>query len=313
MVLALTAPDPTAGLARCEAMNRATMHKWRTLMVTSAAAVSQNRQPDPIDLQALKAKQQAAWSSGDYSVVGTTLQIVGEELCEALDLRSGQTVLDVAAGNGNVTLAAARRWCDVTSTDYVPSLLARGRARAEAEGLTVNFRVADAEALPFADSSFDVVVSTFGVMFTPKQEKAAAELLRVCKSGGRIGLANWTPDGFIGQMFKTIGKYLPPPAGAKSPALWGTRARLLEMFGTAAATIRAEPRHFVFRYRSPEHFLDLFKTYYGPMLKAFAALDFVKQQDLRDDLLTLIRGMNKTDDGTMAVPSEYLEVVITKR
>jgi ubiquinone/menaquinone biosynthesis C-methylase UbiE len=314
MVLALSAPAPIAGLARCEAMNHATLHKWRTFMVTSAAAVSQNHRPiDAIDFQALKAKQQAAWSSGDYSVVGTTLQIVGEDLCEALDLRSGQSVLDVAAGNGNATLAAARRWCDVTSTDYVPSLLARGRARAEAEGLTVNFRVADAEALPFADSSFDTVVSTFGVMFTPKQEKAAAELLRVCKPGGRIGLANWTPDGFIGQMFKTIGKYLPPPAGAKSPALWGTRARLLEMFGTAAATIRAEPRHFVFRYRSPEHFVELFKTYYGPMLKAFAALDEVGQQDLRNDLLTLIRGMNKTDDGTMAVPSEYLEIVITKR
>ena len=280
-------------------------------MATSTAV--RNPQGDQVDFSALKTRQHGAWSSGDYAVVGTTLQIVGEELCEALDLRSGQTVLDVAAGNGNATLAAARRWCDVISTDYVPSLLARGRARAEAEGLTINFRVADAEALSFADSSFDAVVSTFGVMFTPKQEKAAAELLRVCKSGGRIGLANWTPDGFIGQMFKTIGKYLPPPAGAKSPALWGTRARLLEMFGTAAAMIRAEPRHFVFRYRSPEHFVELFKTYYGPMLKAFAALDVLKQQDLRNDLLTLTRGMNKTDDGTMAVPSEYLEVVITKR
>jgi ubiquinone/menaquinone biosynthesis C-methylase UbiE len=265
------------------------------------------------DLAALKTKQQAAWSSGDYAVIGTTLQIVGEELCEALDLRSGQKVLDVAAGNGNVTLAAARRWCDVVSTDYVPSLLERGWLRAKADGLSVTFKEADAEALPFADLSFDAVVSTFGVMFTPNQDKAVAELLRVCKSGGKIGLANWTPDGFIGQLFKTLGKYLPPPVGVKSPALWGTRARLTEMFGSAATSIAAEPRNFVFRYLSPEHFLDLFKAYYGPVLKAFAALDVAKQKGLRDDVLALIRRLNKADDGTMVVPSEYLEVVITKR
>src|SRR5882757_1881599 len=266
-----------------------------------------------IDLAALKMRQQAAWSSGDYAVVGTTLQIVGEELCEALDLRSGRKVLDVAAGNGNATLAAARRWCDVTSTDYVPSLLERGRIRAAAEGLSVDFRPADAEALDFSDAQFDAVVSTFGVMFTPNQDQAAAELLRVCKSGGKIGLANWTPDGFIGQLFKTLGKYLPPPAGAKSPALWGTPARITEMFGTASASLRTEKRHFTFRYRSPEHFLEIFKNYYGPMLKAFAALDETNQRGLRDDLLALIRRMNRAEDGTMVVPSEYLEVAITKR
>ncbi len=265
------------------------------------------------DLAALKTKQQAAWSSGDYAVVGTTLQIVGEQLCEALDLRSGQKVLDVAAGNGNVTLAAARRWCDVVSTDYVPSLLERGRARATADGLTVAFKEADAEALPFADRSFDAVVSTFGVMFTPNQDKAAGELLRVCKSGGKIGLANWTPEGFIGQMFKTLGKYLPPPAGAKSPALWGTRARLEEMFAAGATSISAEPRQFTFRYRSADHFVELFKTYYGPILKAFAALDAAKQKGLHEDLLALIAGLNRADDGTMVVPGEYLEIVITKR
>ena len=192
------------------------------------------------DLDALKQRQQATWSSGDYAVVGTTLQIVGEQLCEALDLRAGQKVLDVAAGNGNVSLAAAHRWCEVVSTDYVPSLLERGRARASAEGLTIKFKEADAEALPFADGTFDTVVSTFGVMFTPNQNQAAAELLRVCKSGGKIGLANWTPDGFVGQMFKTIAKYLPPPAGVNSPALWGTRGRLVEMFGPAAISIRAQ-------------------------------------------------------------------------
>jgi ubiquinone/menaquinone biosynthesis C-methylase UbiE len=284
-----------------------------TIMATSSAAYHQTAQSGHPDLEALKARQHGAWSSGDYAVVGTTLQIVGEDLCEALDLRSGQKVLDVAAGNGNVTLAAARRWCDVVSTDYVPSLLERGRIRAAAEGLSVEFKEADAEALSFADASFDVVVSTFGVMFTPNQDQAAAELLRVCRSGGKIGLANWTPDGFIGQVFKTLGKYLPPPAGAKSPALWGTQARIAEMFGAKAASINAEPRNFSFRYRSPEHFLEIFKSYYGPILKAFAALDEAKQQELRNDLLALIGRMNRADDGTVVIPSEYLEIVIIKR
>ena len=282
-------------------------------MVTAATAIGQNPQPSPLNLKELKLRQQNAWSSGDYAVVGTTLQIVGEELCEALDLRAGQSVLDVAAGNGNVSLAAARRWCDVVSTDYVPSLLDRGRARAAAEGLPVVFREADAEALPFEAQSFDVAVSTFGVMFTPNQEQAAAELMRVLKAGGKIGLANWTPQGFIGQLFKVLGNYLPPPAGAKSPALWGTRARLDELFGERAAAITAEPRHFVFRYRSPAHFIDIFCSYYGPMLKAFAALDAVGQQGLRRDLLALIGSLNRADDGSMVVPSEYLEVVIGKR
>src|SRR6266700_2606661 len=205
--------------------------------------------PKQPDLGAVKTRQKGAWSSGDYAVVGTTLQIVGEELCEALDLRPGSKVLDVAAGNGNATLAAARRWCDVTSTDYVPSLLDRGRERAKADGLSIEFKEADAEALGFGDAVFDVVVSTFGVMFTPNQDGAAAELLRVCKSGGKIGLANWTPEGFIGQLFKVLGKYLPPPAGARSPALWGTEARINEMFGPQAASIKAERRNFNFRYR----------------------------------------------------------------
>jgi len=280
-------------------------------MVASTAV--QNVQPSPVDFGALKTRQQGAWSSGDYAVVGTTLQIVGEELCEALDVHAGQKVLDVAAGNGNATLAAARRWCEVVSTDYVPSLLERGRLRAAADGLSIEFREADAEALPFADSSFDVVVSTFGVMFTPDQDRAAVELLRVCRSGGKIGLANWTPEGFIGQLFKTLGKYLPPPPGARSPALWGTRARIAEMFGPSARVINAVPRNFVFRYRSPEHFLEIFRNYYGPTLKAFAALDAANQQGLQDDLLALIGRMNRAEDGTMVVPSEYLEIVITRR
>lgn len=265
------------------------------------------------DLAALKARQQAAWSSGNYAIVGATLQIVGEELCEALDLKAGSKVLDVAAGNGMATLAAARRWCDVTSTDYVPALLERGRARAEAEGWNIEFKEADAENLPFERDSFDVVLSTFGVMFTPNQDKAAAELLRVCKPKGRIGLANWTPDGFIGQVFKTLGKYLPPPAGAKSPAMWGTRTRLTEMFDAGASTIKIESRMFNFRYRSPEHFLEVFRTYYGPVLKAFAALDAAKQEELRNDLHALMVRMNKAGPGSLVIPSEYLEVVISKR
>jgi SAM-dependent methyltransferase len=265
------------------------------------------------DLTALKIRQQAAWSSGNYAVVGTTLQIVGEQLCEALDLRPGVKVLDVAAGNGMVSLAAARRWCRVTSTDYVPALLESGRARASAEGLPIEFVEADAEDLPFDDGSFDTVVSTFGVMFTPNQDQAAAELLRVCKPKGQIGLANWTPEGFIGQIFKTLGKYLPPPPSAKSPALWGTRSRLTEMFGSATRSINTETCHFNFRYRSPEHFLNVFETYYGPIHKAFAALDQQRQIELRNDLHALIVRMNRATDGTMVVPSEYLEVVITKR
>jgi ubiquinone/menaquinone biosynthesis C-methylase UbiE len=276
------------------------------------ATITTARQTVTPDLASLKIRQQAAWSSGNYAVVGTTLQIVGEQLCETLDLRAGSKVLDVAAGNGMASLAAARRWCDVTSTDYVPALLECGRARASADGLPIEFIEADAEYLPFGDSEFDVVVSTFGVMFTPNQEKAASELSRVCKPGGRIGLANWTPEGFIGQVFKTLGKYLPPPSGAKSPALWGTRAALEEMFGAQSRSIKAEPRLFNFRYRSPEHFLDVFRTFYGPVLKAFAALDTTSQQNLRNDLHALIVRMNKSGDSTMVVPSEYLEVVITR-
>lgn len=271
-------------------------------------------QPPPaIDLVAVKSRQQTAWSAGDYAVVGTTLQIVGESLCEALDLRAGQKVLDVAAGNGNATLAAARRWCDVTSTDYVPALLERGRARAGAEGLAVQFREADAENLPFENEAFDVVVSTFGVMFTPDQEKAAAELVRVCKAGGKIGLANWTPGSLIGELFKLIGRYVPPPPGLKSPALWGTEERLRDLFGSAIGSMQCERKHFVFRYRRAEHWLETFRTYYGPMQKAFGALDAGKQDALAHDLVQLAGNFNRAGDGALVAPSEYLEVVITRK
>jgi SAM-dependent methyltransferase len=264
------------------------------------------------DLVAVKARQQIAWSAGNYAVVGTTLQIVGEALCEALDLRAGKRVLDVAAGNGNATLAAARRWCDVVSTDYVAALLEAGRARASAEGLSATFQQADAEALPFPDASFDVVLSIFGVMFTPHQEQSARELIRVCQPGGRIGLANWTPGSFIGQLFKTIGKHVPPPAGVKSPALWGTQARLQELFGASVSSLRAVSREFNFRYRSPAHFLDVFRSYYGPMNKTYAALDSQGQADLTRDLQALIARFNRSGDETVIVPSEYLQIVIER-
>lgn len=261
------------------------------------------------DLAAVKARQQAAWSSGDYAVVGTTLQIVGESLCEALDLRAGQRVLDVAAGNGNATLAAARRWCDVVSTDYVPALLERAKARAAAEGLAIQFAQADAENLQFEDGAFDVVVSTFGVMFTPDQEKAASEMARVCRPGGKIGLANWTPASFIGELFKVMGRYIPPPAGVKPPSLWGTEERLRELFDGRVAATR---KNFMFRYRSPRHWLDTFRTYYGPMHKAFGALDTARQASLEGDILALVKSFNTATDGTMLVPGEYLEVVIVR-
>jgi len=266
-----------------------------------------------IDLVAVKTRQQAAWSTGNYAVVGTTLQIVGENLCEALDLRAGNRVLDVAAGNGNATLAAARRWCDVTSTDYVSSLLESGRARAQAEGHTIQFQEADAENLPFPDASFDTVLSTFGVMFTPNQEQAASELARVCKPGGKIGLANWTPESFIGQLFKTIGKYIPPAPGVKSPGLWGTKARLEELFGKTAREIRTTSREFAFRYRSPMHWIEVFRTYYGPMNKTFGALDAEKQSAFTEDLLALMESRNRAGDRTLVLPSEYLEVVIERK
>jgi ubiquinone/menaquinone biosynthesis C-methylase UbiE len=282
-------------------------------MDKTLATPNQPAPPLVPNLAQVKAGQRAAWSSGDYAVVGTTLQIVGEELCEALDLRAGQKVLDVAAGNGNASLAAARRWCHVTATDYVPGLLARAGERAGADRLDVALREADAEALPFPDGAFDAVVSTFGVMFTPNQDRAAAELIRVCASGGKIGLASWTPDGFVGQLFRTIGRYVPPAAGLRSPALWGTRERIAELFGAHASSIEAKVRYFAFRYRSPEHWLDVFRTYYGPVLKAFAALDAAAQGALTGDLMALIDKLNRSGDSTMVVPGEYLEVVVARR
>jgi len=261
------------------------------------------------DYTAIKAKQNAAWASGDYAKIGTTLQIVGESLAEAMDLSPDATVLDVAAGTGNATLAFARRWCAVTSTDYVDRLLAQGRARAEAEALQVRYQVADAEQLPFENGSFDAVVSTFGVMFTPNQPRAAGELLRVCRPGG---MANWTPEGFIGQLFKTLGKHMAPPAGVSSPAQWGSKPWIEETFAAKSRSIAITDRAFVFRYRSPEHFVDFFRTYYGPVHKAFLALDPAGQAALAADLHATVARFNTAADGAMRVPSAYAEIVITK-
>lgn len=262
------------------------------------------------DIAAIKKRQQATWASGDYAVIGTTLQIVGESLCEAIDLRADERVLDVAAGNGNATLAAARRFAEVTSTDYVSALLERGRERAAADRLPVTFQEADAEDLPFADGSFDAALSTFGVMFTPNQQKAAAELARVVRPGGRIGLANWTPESFIGQLFKVIGRHVPPPAGLRPPPLWGTEARLAELFPGHRVQVREQV--FNFRYRSAAHWLDVFRTWYGPTNRAFAALDTAGQATLEADILALLERTNRGGAETLVAPSEYLEVVITR-
>jgi len=282
-----------------------------TIVYERAPASAHN--PCLPDFAAIKQKQQATWTSGDFAVIGTTLQIVGESLAEAADVRAGDRVLDVAAGNGNATLAAARRFAQVTSTDYVPALLDKGAKRAKAEGLEVEFRVADAEELPFDDGSFDVVLSTFGAMVTPDHTRPAREMLRVIRSGGRIGLANWTPEGFIGQLFKVIGAYLPPPAGLKSPALWGTEPHIVELFGPQAADIRTARRHFNFRYRSAAHWVQVFRDYYGPTHKAFAALDGTLQKSLEADIVALLGRLNVGGRHSLIVPGEYLEVVITKR
>ena len=265
------------------------------------------------DLAAIKQRQQATWASGDYHMIGTQILLVSELLIEALDLHSTETVLDVATGSGNAAMAAARRGCAVVGIDYVPALLDRARRRTEVEGLTADYIEADAEALPFGDASFDVATSVFGAMFAPDQERTASELARVTRPGGRIGLVAHTPEGFIGQVFKTNGQHVAPPAGLRSPVLWGTEGRLRELFADDIAEMRVERRSFVFRYPSPKAYVDYWRRYYGPTLKAFDAVGADGQAALEADLLELIARFNRADDGTMIVPNEYLEVVIVKR
>jgi SAM-dependent methyltransferase len=264
-----------------------------------------------VDLTAVKTRQQATWASGDYARIGTTLQLVGENLCEAVDCYAGAKVLDVAAGNGNASLAAARRGADVLATDYVEHLLVQARRRAEADGLPLTTEVADAEALPYGDAAFDIVLSTFGVMFTPDPARAAAELLRVCRPGGRIGLANWTPDGFVGRMFGVVGRHVPPPAGVPSPLAWGTEERLHELFDRGGR-VRVELRRFTFRFRSADEFFDTFRTYYGPTLRAWEALDADGRASFRSAMVALADEAGRHDDGALAIPSDYLEVVVDR-
>ena len=261
---------------------------------------------------AIKNKQKTIWASGDYARIGTALQIVGENLAEAMDIRADQKIIDVAAGNGNFTLAAARRWADATSTDYVDRLLQRGRARAEADGLNPKFQIADAEELPFADGSFDAAASTFGVMFAPNQTKAASEMMRVVRKGGTIGLANWTPTGFIGALLKVVSTYMPPPAGLASPVMWGTGMHLETLFGEEVEEMAISCKNFFFRYRSADHWLDTFRQFYGPLHKAYENLDESGRESLTRDIKALIACTNQSGDDSMLVPAEYLEVVITR-
>jgi ubiquinone/menaquinone biosynthesis C-methylase UbiE len=264
------------------------------------------------DFVAIKRRQQATWASGDFAVIGTTLQIVGETLAEAVDIRAGEQVLDVAAGNGNASLAAARRFASVTSTDYVPALLERGAARARAEGLQICFEVADAEALPYGDGCFDAALSTFGVMFAPDHARAAAEMLRVVRAGGRLGLANWTPEGFVGRLLALVARHVPPAPGLESPALWGTEPHIVRLFGRQAFEIQAERRTFFMRYESPSHWLQVFRDYYGPTHQAFAALDPEGQRALELEITGLLEGMNIGGPQSLVVPAEYLQVVLVR-
>lgn len=265
------------------------------------------------DLAAIKQRQQINWASGDFAVIGVTLQIVGETLAEAADIRAHETVIDIAAGNGNASLAAARRFASVTAIDYVPALLDKGRARAAAEGLQIDFLEADAEAIPFADASFDVALSTFGVMFTPDQARAANEMLRVVRGGGRIAVASWTPEGVVGQLFNTVGRHLAPPPGLAPPTLWGTEDHIRQLFGNQASAIHAERKLFNFRYGSAAHMLQIFRDYYGPVHKVFAALSPQAARTLEQEILQLLERHNTAGPDALVVPGEYLEVVVTRR
>ena len=264
------------------------------------------------DLAVVKNRQQQMWASGDFSKVATPITMVGELLCETVDLSAGMRVLDVACGSGNTAIAAARRFCQVTGVDYVPSLLARARERAAAEGLSIDFQEGDAENLPFPDASFDVVLSTFGVMFAPDQAQAARELLRVCTPGGRIGLSNWTPDGRIGEIFRITSAYVPPPPGLAPPMRWGTEQGLRELFGQGISNLRIEPQTFVMRYESADHWLTSFRTYFGPVITTFAALDEAGQEAFASEMRAFLEQHNQATDGTLKVGGGYINAVATR-
>jgi SAM-dependent methyltransferase len=265
------------------------------------------------DLMAIKGRQQKAWSAGDYGKVGVTLLMMAELVAEAADLHPGERVLDVACGNGNTVLAAARRFCEVVGIDYVPMLLDEGRQRARAEGLPVDFQEGDVEAVSFPDASFDVVLSTIGVIFAPDQEKAAGELMRVCKPGGRIAMANWVPDGYVGDLFRTMGKHVPPPPGLKSPFRWGTQEGMRKLFGGGIGSLQTRRRSFVWRFPSARHHVEFMRGYYGPLNKAFGALNDEGQKALEEDLISLVEHYNRSENGTAVWPADYLEVVVARR
>jgi len=265
------------------------------------------------DLEAIKQRQQQAWASGDFAVVAARIVLAAEQLCDTADLHAGWRVLDVATGSGNAAIAAARHGCTAVGVDYVPALLDRGRRRAAAEGLSVELLEGDAESLPFPDASFDAVTSVFGSMFAPDHAQTAAELLRVCRPGGTIALASWTPDGFIGELFRTVAKHVPPPAGVPSPMLWGTEAHLRELFGEGIASLEVRERTFTFRFLSAEDFVTFFRLWYGPTLKAFATLNDVAGDALERDLVELVRRFDRLGTDATAVPATYTEAVAITR
>jgi ubiquinone/menaquinone biosynthesis C-methylase UbiE len=260
----------------------------------------------------LKRRQQQMWASGDFHAVATLIQPVADALCDAAALRAGWQVLDVATGSGNAALAAARCGCDVVGIDYVPALLARGRRRAEAEGLAIELLDGDAEAIPFPDGSFDAVLSVYGSMFAPDHGRAAAELARVCRPGGRIALATWTADGFIGEMLEVVAAHVPPPPGAPSPIRWGSESYLRELLGDRIEALVATERTFTFRFRSAAAFVDYFRTFYGPTVKAFEAAGAAGGDPLFTDLVELVHRYARTASGPVAIPATYLETVAVR-
>jgi ubiquinone/menaquinone biosynthesis C-methylase UbiE len=263
-----------------------------------------------VDYEAVKQVQQRIWSAGDFAMVATTAVIVGEELCEAVDVLPGERVLDVACGSGNATLAAARRaWGNTVGLDYVPELLEHGRARAQAERLEIEFVEGDAESLPFEDESFDVVLSTFGVMFAPDQRRAAAELVRVCRPGGRIGLASWTPEGLVGQLTQALSRHVPPPPGVAPPALWGVEDRLRELLGEGIASLETTKPEVAYRYRSTDHFLEFFRNCFGPVKMAMEMLDQAGREAAAAEITEILERFNRAGDAALVAPAEYLQAV----
>jgi ubiquinone/menaquinone biosynthesis C-methylase UbiE len=266
-----------------------------------------------VDYGAIKKIQRAGWETGDYPRVGVTLQLISEQLVESADVRAGNRVLDVASGQGNAAIAAARRFADATGVDYATNLLAQGRERAAAEGLPVTFTEGDAEDLPFPDGSFDLTLSTVGVMFAPDHQRAADELVRVTVPGGKIGLASWTPSGMVGLLFRTFTTWAPPPAGVRPPTLWGTTEHLDALFGDRIEWISRTEKDHVYRFRSPEHFSEWFRRYYGPITRYAGTLSGADLERFSGDLAEVARTFNNADDGTVVAPATYLEAVGVRR